>query len=69
MTLNNVRMYKNGDKIESRRFLNFHNAYENYKSVSQSGKKNEYNIDLAQDEYKTKDFTNPVDMLWVTFKC
>jgi hypothetical protein len=67
-TLNQVRMYKLGDKIDVRRFKNFNEAYENYKSVSQSGDKNQYNIDLAKDEYIQDGFINKINTLWITFK-
>lgn len=67
-TLNQVRMYKLGDKIDVRRFKNFNEAYENYKSVSQSGDENQYNIDLAKDEYKQDGFINEINTLWITFK-
>lgn len=67
-TLNQVRMYKLGDKIDVRRFKNFNEAYENYKSVSQSGDENQYNIDLAKDEYIQDVFINNINTLWITFK-
>lgn len=67
-TLNQVRMYKNGDKVEVRRFKNFNEAYENYKNLSQTGDETQYNIDLAKDEYMHNDFTNKVNTLWITFK-
>jgi hypothetical protein len=67
-TLNQVRMYKIGDKIDVRRFKNFNEAYENYKSVSQSGDENQYNIDLAKDEYIQDGFINNTNTLWITFK-
>lgn len=67
-TLNQVRMYKLGDKIDVRRFKNFYQAYENYKSVSQSGDETQYNIDLAKDEYIHNDFTNSINTMWITFK-
>ena len=67
-SLNQVRMYKLGDKIDVRRFKNFNEAYENYKSVSQSGDENQYNIDLAKDEYIKDGFINNINTLWITFK-
>jgi hypothetical protein len=66
-TLNQVRMYKLGDKIDVRRFKNFNEAYENYKSVSQSGDETQYNIDLVKDEYKQDGFINKINTLWITF--
>jgi len=68
MTLNQVRMYKLGDKIDVRRFKNFNEAYENYKSVSQSGDEKQYNIDLAKDEYIQDGFIHNINTLWITFK-
>jgi hypothetical protein len=67
-TLNQVRMYKNGDKKDARRFKNFHEAYENYKSVSQSGDENQYNIDLAKDTYVQDEFINNINTMWITYK-
>lgn len=67
-TLNQVRMYKLGDKIDVRRFKNFNEAYENYKSVSQSGDEKQYNIDLAKDDYIQDGFINHINTLWITFK-
>ena len=67
-TLNQVRMYKLGDKIDVRRFKNFNEAYKNYKSVSQSGDENQYNIDLAKDKYIQNGFINNINTLWITFK-
>jgi hypothetical protein len=67
-TLNQVRMYKNGDKKDARRFKNFNEAYENYKSVSQSGDENQYNIDLAKDTYVQDEFINNINTMWITYK-
>jgi hypothetical protein len=65
--LNQVRMYKKGNNIHARRFKNFNEAYENYKSVSQSGNKDQYNIDLAKDEYIKDKFIHKTNILWITF--
>lgn len=68
-TINQVRMYQLGDKINVRRFKNFNEAYENCKSVSQSGDEKQYNIDLAKDEYVHEDgFINSINTLWITYK-
>ena len=67
-TINQVRMYKLGDKVEVRRFKNFNEAYENYKNVSQSGDETQYNIDLAKDEYIHDGFINNINTLWITYK-
>jgi hypothetical protein len=67
-TINQVRMYKLGDKIDVRRFKNFNEAYENYKNVSQSGDEKQYNIDLAKDEYIQDGYTNSINILWITYK-
>jgi hypothetical protein len=67
-SLNQVRMYKIGDKIDVRRFKNFNEAYENYKNVSQSGDENQYNIDFAKDEYVHDGFTNSINTFWITYK-
>ena len=66
--LNQVRMYKLGDKIDVRRFKNFNEAFENYKNVSQSGDETQYNIDLAKDDYIQEGFTNPCSIAWITYK-
>lgn len=67
-TINQVRMYKLGDKIDVRRFKNFNEAYENYKNVSQSSDEKQYNIDLAKDEYIQDGYTNSINTLWITYK-
>lgn len=67
-TLNQVRMYRLGDKIDARRLKNFCEAYEKYKSVSQSGDENQYNIDFAKDEYVHDEFINTTNTFWITFK-
>jgi hypothetical protein len=67
-SINQVRMYKLGDKIDVRRFKNFNDAYENYKNVSQSGDDNQYNIDLAKDEYVQDEFINSINTFWITYK-
>ena len=66
--INQVRMYKLNDKIEVRRFKNFNDAYETYKPVSQSGDKNQYNIDMAKDTYVQDEFINNINTMWITFK-
>jgi hypothetical protein len=67
-TINQVRMYKLGDKIDVRRFRQFNDAFENYKNVSQSGEENQYNIDLAKDEYVYNEYINCINTLWITYK-
>ena len=69
MKLNQVRMYKEGDKKDGRRFYNFNKAYENYKSMSQSADENQYNIDFAKDKFIQNDFVNEINTLWITFRC
>jgi len=67
-TVNQVRMYKFGDKIEVRRFNNFHEAFENFTNISQSGDEKQYNLDLAKDKYIYKDYPYDINTLWVTYK-
>ena len=67
-TINQVRMYKLGDIIDVRRFKQFHEAFENYKNVSQTGDENQYNIDLAKDSYINDGFVNPPNIAWITYK-
>ena len=66
--INQVRMYKDGDKLEVRRFKNFHDAYENYINMSQTGDDKQYNIDFAKDEYIHNGFTNSINTAWITYK-
>lgn len=66
--LHQVRLYKDGDKIDARRFKTFNEAYENYKNVSQSGDENQYNIDMTKDEYVNNGFTNSTNTMWITYK-
>ena len=67
-SLNTVRMYKKDDKISSRRFKEFNDAFNNFKSVAQSGDINEYNIDCAKDTYINNDYINNPNIFWITFR-
>jgi len=66
--LNTVRMYKNGQKTDVRRFKNFNEAFEKNICISQTGDNYDYNIDLTKDVYKQDDFINNPDTAWITFK-
>ena len=48
-------------------FKQFHEAFENYKNVSQTGDENQYNIDLAKDSYINDGFVNPPNIAWITY--
>ena len=61
-------MYKQGDKTDARRFKQFNDAFENFKCVSQTCDINQYNIDLAKDEYNYDGYTNNINTLWITYK-
>lgn len=63
-----IRMYKEGDKKDVRRFKNFNDAFENFKTISQSCDINEYNIDFVKDKYESNGFVNEINILWITFK-
>jgi hypothetical protein len=66
--LKSVRMFQDGDKKEVRRFKNFNDNYEQFKSVSQSGDNTQYSIDFAKDKYIHDGFTNDTNIAWITFK-
>lgn len=66
--LKGVRMYKNGDSIESRRYKQFNDAHVMCSTIAQSGDENEYNIDLVRDTYITDDYINEPNVAWITFK-
>lgn len=68
MTLKDVRMYKDGDKIDARRFKEFNKAYENREKMSQSACENQYNIDFAKDVYINEGFIHNTNIVWITFK-
>lgn len=63
-----VRMYKEGDKKEVRRFKNFNDAFESFKTTSQTSDKTEYNVDFAKDKYEFNDFVNETNIFWITFR-
>ena len=67
-SIKTVRMYKEGENPNNRRFKNFNTAFETLKPVSQSCSNVEYNVDFAKDIYKLNDFVNEVNVLWITFK-
>ena len=66
--LKDVRMYKKGQKIDARRFKQFNNSFDTYTSGGQSGHINEYNIDLAKDDYIDGDFINKKNVGWITYR-
>ena len=66
--LKDVRMYKKGQKIDVRRFKQFNNSFDTYTSGGQSGNINEYNIDLAKDDYIDGDFINKKNIGWITYR-
>lgn len=67
-TLHTIRMYKNGDKIDARRFENFNEAFAKYSTISQACKETQYNIDFAKDVYVKGNFINPINVFWITYK-
>ena len=67
-SIKTVRMYKEGENPNNRRFKNFNTAFETLKPVSQSCSNVEYNVDFAKDIYKLNDFVNEVNVLWITLK-
>jgi hypothetical protein len=67
--LTSVRMYSNGEKLEARRFESMHSHFETYCSYGQSCEKTEYSIDFAKDIYFHNGFTNPTNVLWITYTC
>lgn len=63
-----IRVYKDGDVKESRRYQKFSNAFDNFKAEAQSGDKTNYSIDAVKDEYEYEGFINPVNVMWITFR-
>ena len=66
--LKDVRMYKLGDSIESRRYKQFNQSHITCSTVAQSGDENQYNIDLVRDTYITDGYVNEPNVAWITFK-
>ena len=65
----NVKMYTSVDTSpQSRRFLQFNNAFNLYKPTAQTGEVGEYSIDLAKDRYEYNGFVNEVNIAWITFR-
>ena len=67
-SVKNIKVYKLGDKIDSRRFKQFEENCELRKGSSQTCEPGEYNIDLALDDYINGSYTNNKNVAWVTFK-
>ncbi len=63
-----IRMYKEKDKKEVRRFKNFNDAFNNFTTISQSCDIDEYNIDFAKDKFELNGFVNETNIFWITFK-
>jgi hypothetical protein len=68
-TLKTVRMYSNGDSEKDRRLKQMNDNFENYCSYAQSCEKTEYSIDFAKDIYIYNGFTNPTNVMWITYTC
>lgn len=54
--------------IQSRRFKNFSDNFDNFKTNSQSCDITEYNIDFTKDKYKLDGFVNETNTFWITFR-
>ena len=63
-----IRMYKDGQSKKVRRFKNFNDAFDNFKTISQTCGTDEYNIDFVKDKYEFNGFVNEPNILWITFK-
>ena len=66
--INTIRMYKDGHRKAVRRFKNFNDAFDNFKTISQTCGTDEYNIDFVKDKYEFNGFVNETNILWITFK-
>lgn len=67
--IKDVRMYdKEKHKVEVRRFKNFNEAFENFKTSSQSCNENQYNVDFAKDRYVLNEFVNETNIFWITYR-
>tara|TARA_B100001057_G_C22807346_1_gene933994 strand:- start:250 stop:1911 length:1662 start_codon:yes stop_codon:yes gene_type:complete len=66
--LNSVRIFREGNDKESRRFKQFSEAFDTFKPVAQAADKDQYNIDLTEILYEHEDFVNDVDTAWITYK-
>ena len=68
-SISNVKMYTAEDTSpESRRFHQFNNAFNLFKTTSQSGEVHEYSIDLAKDKYEHNGFVHDINIAWITFR-
>lgn len=67
-TLKNIRMFKNGDVVEARRFESYNVAFNTLKRISQSCNENEYNIDFASVKYVLNNFVNETNVFWITYR-
>lgn len=66
--LKSVRIFKNGDKDTSRRYYTFEKNHNICKAMSQKGSSEEYTIDICKDEYKIGNYTNTIDIAWITYR-
>jgi hypothetical protein len=67
-TLKGCRVYKNGDPVSVRRFEGFNKNFNDRTPSAQAGDCDQYNIDLAKDDYITEGFTNPNNIAWITYR-
>ena len=62
-----IRMY-DGQNDSNRRFKQFNDAFRERRSSAQECKEDEYCVDMAAVEYVNGDFTNPINIIWITFR-
>ena len=62
-----IRMY-DGENDSNRRFKQFNDAFIERRSSAQKCKEDEYCVDMAAVEYVNGDFTNPINIMWITFR-
>jgi hypothetical protein len=67
--IKNIKMYTSNDGSPgSRRFKQFSDAHETYKTPSQTSNEKEYNLDFCKDRYVHDGFINETNVGWITFK-
>ena len=68
--LHTKRIYskKYEETKHTRRFKQFNEAFNSCKSVSQACGTDQYCIDMCIDEYNYDNYTNSVNILWITYK-
>lgn len=66
--LGSVRMWKEGEAKQNRRYKTFNDRFSKRAAYKQGGDDNKFTLDLVKDEYVHDGYTNPKNVMWICCK-